>query len=431
MATFKICVFKHQKRKDDKYPVSIRVYWKGEYSYIKTEYFVTEKQIHKKSFTLKDVYIINDLNKRIEKFEDLKHQKLGLRINMYSAKDLARYFDEETKPGADSGVDFIKFSRMYIERLKSRNRTATAGNLNRTINGVVDFCNGRENIPITDITFKFLNDFEAYLRSDRTMKRKNQFGDVVTIHREGLSDVSVFNYMTDLRVLFNAAMDEYNDEDRDEIKIIHYPFRKYKIKPRPENKKRNLSADQIISIRDVSDSDLNLDRAIIARDVFMLSFYLLGMNLSDMYDLKPQKTGRISYNRKKTKGRRHDNAFISIRIEPEAECLIEKYRDKTGKRMFDFYTRYTTSHIFSSNVNIGLKRIAEVCKIDVQLSAYYARHSFATIARNKCDVSKDDIDLALNHVDQTKRMADVYIEKDWSRVDNVARKVLDFINSVQ
>ena len=69
MATFAICVFEHQKRKDDKYPVSIRVSWRRKAAYVKTEYYVTEKQITK-SFELKDSFIIRDLNNRIAQYED-------------------------------------------------------------------------------------------------------------------------------------------------------------------------------------------------------------------------------------------------------------------------------------------------------------------------------------------------------------------------
>ncbi len=136
---------------------------------------------------------------------------------------------------------------------------------------------------------------------------------------------------------------------------------------------------------------------------------------------------RIEYNRKKTRGRRQDNAFISIKVEPEAAAIIEKYADKTGRRVFDFYQRYSTSHIFSSNVNKGLKILANKCNIDDDLTTYYARHSWATIARNKCGISKDDVDLALNHVDQGLKMADVYIEKDWTLIDKANRNVLDYI----
>lgn len=59
-------------------------------------------------------------------------------------------------------------------------------------------------------------------------------GKVVETKREGLSDVSVHDYMTAIRILFNAAMDEHNDEDRDEIRIKHYPFRKFKLQKVPE-----------------------------------------------------------------------------------------------------------------------------------------------------------------------------------------------------
>lgn len=442
MATFKICVFEHQKRADDKYPVSIRVTWNRESAYIGTEYYVTSKQVVKKkqitangkkkeSLVLKDIFIINELNKRIAKFEDLKSKKLGFRINMYSARELAKYFDEETKPGSDSTINFIEFSRTHIENLIAQGRKTTATGLISAVNAMVDYCNGREKIAITEITAKFLNGFEKHLRSERVMKRKNQFGNLVTIKRKGLSDIGIIDYMTSVRLLFNAAIKEYNDEDKEQIRIMHYPFRQYKLQRRPENEKRNITVEQIRLIRDVKDEQLQLDRAIIARDVFILSFYLAGMNLMDLYSIEKYSAGRISYNRSKTKGRRQDKAFISIKVEPEAVELLKKYSDKTGERIFDFYSRYTTPQIFSANVNKGLKIVAKACEIKEPLSTYYARHSWATIARNRCGISKDDVDLALNHIDQGRKMADVYIEKDWSMVDRANRAVIDLINKTE
>ncbi len=439
MATFKICVFEHQRRRDNKYPVSIRVFWKGKCSYIGTEFYVTEKQTIKKSyftetgkkkvlFALKDTFILNELNRRITEYENIKSRKLGFRIEMYTARELSKYFEKETKPGTDSSIDFIEFARKHVNKMREAGRTSTAGNQNRVVNSLIDFCNGRDSIAITEITSNFLVKFEEYLRKDRVMKRKNQFGKTVTTKRPGVGDTTVFNYMTDLRVMFNAALAEFNDEDMGEIRIQHYPFRKYKIKPRPENKKRNLAPEQIKAIRDAQEEDLVFDRAILARDVFMLSFYLVGINMADLYSIAEYGNGRISYERQKTKGRRQDRAYISIKVEPEAEILIEKYRDKTGKRILDFHNRYSTSHIFSSNVNKGLKKVAEVVGIsEIPLSTYYARHSWATIARNKCDISKDDVDLALNHVDHGLKLADIYIEKDWTKVDRANRAVLDLI----
>lgn len=431
MATFKICVFEHQKRRDDRYPVSIRVLWKSKAAYIHTEYYVTDKQINKKTFEVKDNFILNELNKRIVKYEDLKAKKLGFKIELYTAKELAEWLQKEIRPGTDTTIDFVEFARGQIAKMNAQGRITSASNIKRSVNAMIDFCNGREKISITEITSKFLEKFEAYLLTKRTMKRKNQFGKTVTITRKGLAPVSIINYMTDIRTLFNAAMEEYNDEDKDEIRILHYPFRKYKIKRPPETEKRNLSAEQIKAIRDLSEERLQLDRTVFARDVFMLSFYLCGINFADLYfvDRFPDaRNMRLEYKRKKTRGRRQDNAFISIKIEPETMALVEKYRDKTGKRAFDFHTRYNDFRNFSANVNKGLKKVAAACEIKEPVSTYYARHSWATIARNKCGISKDDVDLALNHIDQGLKMADVYIEKDWSIIDNANKKVLDYLN---
>lgn len=392
---------------------------------------MTDKQVNKKTFTLKDTFIANELNKRIIKFEDLKSKQLGYKIEMYSATELAEYFKNGSTPGSDSSINFIEFARNHAEKLKSQGRTSTANIMYRTINSLIDFCNGREKIGITEITTKFLTQYELFLRGKRTMKRKNQFGRMVTTLKNGLADVSVIDYMTDIRTLFNAAVDEFNDEDRDEIRIIHYPFRKYKIKKPPETAKRNLSAVQVQHIRSTKEQSLLLKRTIFARDVFMLSFYFAGTNLVDLYEAEEIKDGRLTYERKKTKNRRQDRAFISIKIEPEAADLIEKYRDKTGKKVFDFHNRYSTSENFNTGVNKGLKNVAKICKTNKGLTTYYARHSWATIARNKCGVSKDDVDLALNHIDQGLKMADVYIAKDWSIIDVANRKVLDHIDTVK
>lgn len=230
--------------------------------------------------------------------------------------------------------------------------------------------------------------------------------------------------MACLRTIFNAAIDEYNDPDKDQVRIIHYPFRKYKIDKSRPSRKRNLSVQQIAQIRD---SSLGTVRSSLARDVFMLSFYLVGTNLVDLYQALPLQyaRGRFSYHRQKTAGRRSDRAFISIRVEPEAKILFEKYRDPSGQRLFSFHKLYTTAHIFSSNVNLGLKQIAKDIKNPLPLSTYYARHSWATIARNDCGVSKDDVHQALNHVDDGMKVTDIYIAKDWSRIDRANRLVLD------
>jgi len=439
VATFKICVFQHQKRRDGKYSVSIRVYWHGASAYIKTGYYVTDSQIRKKKlalengkvkqiFELRDAYIIKDLNARIVTYEDIKHKRLGYAIENYTALQLAEYFAREGAPGSDGSIDFIAFARRHCDKLRATGRQKTASTLLTAVNALIDFCGGRQRIQVTEVTVKFLRDFETFLKQQRMLRRLSQKGKVVETTRPGLSDAGVHDYLTAVRILFNAAMDEYNDEDRGEIRIKHYPFRKFKISRVKAPEKRTLAVEQVKSIIAVPADKLPQKRAELARDVFLLSLYLAGTNLADLFyaEKKCFTKGRFSYNRQKTKDRRQDAAYISIKVFPEAEGYFNKYRDAKGEYVFSFARRYADHDTFQTAVNKGLVYVAKVCDIP-KLTSYYARFSFATIARNDCGVSRDDIDLALNHVDQGLKMTDGYIKKDWTIVDKTIRAVLDYI----
>lgn len=425
MATFKICIYKHQRRADGKFPVSIRVCWKRGYGYIKTEYYVTDRQINKKTFEVKDPYIIKDLNERILKLEDIKSKKLGFRIHNYDAKDLAAYFMDALQEG-EGDVDFVAFGRELAARVERDGRTSTAELYRRTLNGLIDFCGGRERIMASEITVSFLRSFSEYLKTERTMTRKNH-GKDVTVKRPAASGNTVAAYLTDIRTIFNKAVEEFNDDEKDIIRIPHYPFKKVKIvRNLPE--KRNVTAEKVAMIRDLPDDKINRRITIMARDVFMLIFYLCGINIADILTCPPIVNGRIEYKRQKTRKRRKDEAFISILIQPECEDLVRKYADPAGRRAFGFYHTYKDRKNFARAVNNGLKDIADLVGED-KLTTYFARHAWSTIGRNRAGVSVDDIDLSLNHVDQAKKMADVYIEKDWSLIDAANRKIIDYLNS--
>jgi integrase len=429
MATFKISVFRHQQRADGKYPVSIRVYWRRKYGYVGTEYYVTIHQIsqnnRKGTFELKDSFIIAELARRIELFEKEK-LRLGLNIHRYSAPELARHFENIVeRKGDDEPVDFIKFGQDYIEKETKAGRNVSR--IYTTLNALQDFAGSK--LPVRDLTSKYLKSFEEFLRTERTITRRNQFGKEVKTKRKPLSAASVAGYMTDIRTIFNLITNEYNDEEKGIIQIYHYPFKKYKLPEAPLPEKRSLPAEMILKIIQAGDEDLKLHRAILARDVFALSFLLVGINMVDLYNLemKEYRDGRITYNRTKTENRRRDSALISVKVEPEALALIEKYRDPENRRLFRFYRQYAEHKTFLSNINRGLKDLASTCGFDIKLSTYYARHSWATIARNRCGVSKSDIDECLNHVDPATKMADVYIGKDWKRIDESNRKVIDYV----
>jgi integrase len=245
-------------------------------------------------------------------------------------------------------------------------------------------------------------------------------GKIVVTESNGVTDAGLYNYMRDLRTLFNAAREKYNDEDLGIIRVSHYPFNKYKVGSPPDTKKRNISIKLIIRI--IECKVPKNSRAELAKDLFLLSFFLCGINAVDLYHITKAnvKKGRLEYNRSKTKGRRKDNAFISIKIINEAVPILDNYIEKLRDR-------YSSSKGFDGALSKGMKKLREITGIP-EITYYWARHSFANCARNDCRFSKDDIALALNHVDNGHKTTDIYIAKDWKIVDEVQISVVKLLN---
>ncbi|TDS05978.1 site-specific integrase [Sphingobacterium paludis] len=223
--------------------------------------------------------------------------------------------------------------------------------------------------------------------------------------------------MRDLRTLFNAARNRYSDEDLGIIRIKHHPFRKYKVGTPPvRNKERFNTLKQIFSIEYCHTG--HGSRAELAKDMYMLSFYLCGTNAGDLYNLSKQnfKDERIEYYRSKTTGRRKDKAFISILAVPEANDLLQKYVGSLKKR-------YSSIQCLNKALSKGMEQLCKMTGLK-DTAFYWGRHSFANVARNDCRMTKDDVALALNHVDMGNRTTDVYLAKDWRIVDDVQGKVI-------
>ncbi|WP_407427261.1 site-specific integrase [Arcticibacter sp.] len=408
MATVNIMVYEHHKKTDGTYNVKIRVYHRKVKKLIDTTFFVTQKQLDSK-LEVKDKFVLKSLEATLDNYRKWISE-LGDKLNFFSAEELRNYLRDKKQD-----VDFIKFCAQHIEQLKSDGRTATANNHRTVRNNLIDYF-GREQVSINEISSNMLFSFEKFLKRPRIMYRVDQFGKLVEIAGEGASDSSIHNYMRDLRTLFNAACTAYNNEDLGIYKIKHYPFKKYKIGSAPLTKKRNIGIDELKQIRDcIVEPD---SRAELARDLFMLSFYLCGMNAVDLYQLDKNivKDNRLEYNRSKTRLIRRDNAFISIKIVAEAKALLDKYAGTLK-------SRYNTIQNLNRAICKGMLQIREITGINF-VTFYWARHTFANLARNKCRMSKDDVALALNHIDEGHRTTDIYIEKDWSIIDEVQEKVV-------
>ncbi|MDB5148886.1 MAG: hypothetical protein JWQ57_2906 [Mucilaginibacter sp.] len=412
MATISSKVFRHHKKTDGTYNVKICIYHKKERVYIDTPHYLTEKKLSS-IFTIKDPLVTRLVNDKLEDYRETI-SRIGNKLDLLDVHELRNYLIQKDQP-----IDFICFCQLHIDSLVKNKQYKSASNYRTIRYSLIDYFN-REVVSVEEITVNTLKGYEQYLRNERGITRINQFGKTVSIKPKRLSENSIHNYLRDFRGLYNGALNHYNNSQFDVIRIKHNPFENYKIVEPSITPKRNIEIHQIKKIRDCQVSSGST--AELARDLFVLSFYLCGMNAADLHACDYQIIDhRIEYNRSKTKEKRRDRAFISIKIIPEAEALLNRYRDLSK--------RYRTRENLNAALSKGMRQIAGLTDIP-GVTYYWARHSFANLARKSCRKSKDDVALALNHVDQARKTTDIYLAKDWSIIDEVQEAVVTLLRDL-
>ena len=58
---------------------------------------------------------------------------------------------------------------------------------------------------------------------------------------------------------------------------------------------------------------------------------------------------------------------------------------------------------------------------------YISRHSWATIALNKVGIDKYIVHAALNHIDDSMKVTDIYIERDFVNENKANTKVAKYV----
>lgn len=416
MATFKAVVFSHHKKEDGTYNPKIRLTHKRKIKYIATTYHIKKDDLTK-GFKIKNQSIIDELDRTIKKYRKAC-DALGERVKDMDADQVLHYLETYNEKKGSFRLDFITYGRDKIVEMQAKNRAGNAKTYNVMLNSLETYL-GRETLDISEINVQFLKKYVEWVESKPAPSKREKGERAVSL------------YLSNIRALHNMAKDEYNDEDNGIINIPLSPFAKFKVPKAPVTRKRAVPVETIQAIaalpyQVVSHQGMNLFN--FAKDMFLLSFGLIGMNTVDLYSCESIKGNRITYNRTKTKNRREDKAEISIRIEPEIKALVEKYRDKTGKRVFRFYQNYISPDTFGTAVNKGLKLIGAEKSVKVDdLEFYASRHSWATIATNLAGVNKYTVHTALNHVTAEMKVTDIYINKSYALIDEANRKVLDFI----
>ena len=414
MATFTYEISKHRKRKDGTMGVAIRITHKRTIRRMNTGIYVSATDLTK-SLKLKNQILIDQLTNMIRELRT-QFNTLGIAAEQMSADEVVQYIKQAIEQKDGFKLDFLHF----IEQQAATMAPGTGRNYITTLHAIKRFIK-RDSLDISEITYTFLKKFEAFLENEPVLKPdKNGNLHEQTATKRGGRAISL--YMACIRAMHNRAKEEYNDEDCGQINIPYSPFSRYKIQAPPPAQKRAIGIEQIQAIINLPEH--NHTRFNLAKDCFLLSFALMGMNSADMFYCVPGKGGIITYNRRKTASRRQDKAEMQVKIPACIQPLIDKYRDKTGQHLFNFHLHYADELVFNRALNHGMKEVAQAIGLE-NLTFYYARHSMATIAYSAAvGIDKQIVHEMLNHVDKNMKVTDIYIDRDWSVLWQANEKVL-------
>lgn len=421
MLTIKAEIKRSELKVDGTYNVKIRFTLDRKVKRLSTNLFVTQQDLTKSLKFKEDTSIKREIDRLVLYYRE-QCLKLQLDQNHYSLDEIIEFLNGEQEK--QQTIDFIKFSREWIASATIKG----APNYTTAINALVRFV-GKEGLDINLITLEFLEQFKAFLIGERDARTKKlmQQGKRVTSNR------TLSLYLVSIKKLFSEAKRKFNKKDKNLILIPNSPFEDFKIPKQEATRKRAISVDIIkklwkLPYKDMKKGYKSTCRYNLAKDCFILSFCLMGINSADLYNATEMRGNTIIYNRTKTKARRLDGAKMMVDIPKIVQPLIDKYKDSTGKRLFNFYQYYGDEKTFNKAINSGLKEIGSILEVD-DLEYYAARHSWATIALNKVGIDKYIVHAALNHIDDSMKVTDIYIERDFVNENKANAKVVKYVFS--
>ena len=335
----------HTRAKDGSYKIRISIGHKSETHYIVTKYKVSSpahfvngqvvNQPDAAAINLKLRQLLNDYDERLERIPD---------AGLYSCRQLRDILASMHTHA--SGTTFCSVARQVIDELRRDGRATTADMKQQQMDKFRNFLNG--DVLLEMISPRTVADYSRHL------KRTN-----ASIAYEGMQMSFVKS------VISRAVRDGLVRYDTD-------PFAYYTAQT-PEPRELDIPMADVRRIRDFQTIYKGERKA---RDLFMLSYYLGGINLIDLlsYDFRDKTV--MEYIRTKTKNKKKSNRTVSFSIPPEAMPIISRYMNrKTGQLDFGTTGTYDT---FKNIVTRDIKRIAKKIGIaDWKRCCYYtARKSF-------------------------------------------------------
>ncbi|MCW3787495.1 site-specific integrase [Plebeiibacterium sediminum] len=314
---------------------------------------------------------------------------------------ISRFRDENS----ESSTLFVMYES-YINELVERNNVSTASIYNNAFNVIKSYLKNKD-VSLYSIDYKFLKSFETFL-----FKKGNTGG-------------GVHHHMRSLRAVLNEAI------RRKYFDTSHYPFS-------TQFNKTGYSLSHLKSNarpRALSGSDMKLFKNFDvekyphykqAHLMFVFSYYGRGFNFTDMAKLKYCNIydGRIIYRRSKT------GKLINLNYNIHLQEIVNYFQKRNGSSEYIFPI---LNHIHQSEMqkmnrikkcrakfNLELKEMAEILKINVPITSYVARHTYATtLKRNGASVEKIAEGLSHSNLKVVKSYLENFSNEELDKTDDL------------
>ena len=179
------------------------------------------------------------------------------------------------------GESFKSVCDAYIEELFKNSKTNYANMMRESEAHFLKFLRG--DVRLVDITPELIEQYAAYL------EKKNW------------SRATLGIVMRNTRTIINRAI------KKRKVSYNVHPFVDYSI---PQSPVRDVSI-RLESLSKILNAEVDSNYLSVARDLFSLSFYLGGINMTDLMDMDFRSSRYIQYSRKKIMGRT-SNANVII-----------------------------------------------------------------------------------------------------------------------
>lgn len=306
----------------------------------------------------------------------------------YTCAQVVEYLSN-IKQGA---TPFSSASTDYITNMEKEGRKSTAELYRRTCRYFNDFI--KLDVMLDSITPRTIKEFDVYLKNEKN-----------------LNPVTRGTHMAHLKAILNQAVRDKK------VSYDTHPFEYYE-KPEGNIRELDISVDEVKQIRDSTPKEKSLR---MARDLFMLSYYLGGINLIDLMQFNFKNRDTIEYIREKSKNTKKGDKKISFSIPEEAKPIIKEWMGKNGKLNFGY--KYTYDN-FRKFVTKEIKRLAENIGIESHVVYYSARKSFVQHGF-ELGISLETLEYCIGQSMKKNRPIFNYVKIMRKHADIAMRKIFD------